>query len=261
VSLDLHFVTAVVYLAAAVMATLGLAGRNARLARAAVAALALGALLHAVAFLSFHDFQIPPPSTGLPGAVSLMAWLGTVFYLVVGAGHRLQGLAVLVAPAAFVGVFFSAVSRPSAAAATPDPAWASAHILLASAGLALLGVAAAAGMLFVIHHRALKAKRRGTRLPLPPLEALDRVQVLAVSLGFLLLTLSVVTGALWVLETDGRLWPGTPHATATLVAWAIYAVLVGARRMTRQGARQSALSAALGFAFLMLAVVGVEVLR
>ncbi len=59
---------------------------------------------------------------------------------------------------------------------------------------------------------------------------------------------------------SGELWPGTPHATWTLVAWAIYAVLTTARFAAHQGARESALSAALGFGFLLFAVVGVGAL-
>ena len=86
-SLDLHALTAAIYLSAAVMATLGASLRHARLARAAVAALAVGALVHAAAFFAYHDFQVPPPSTGLAGATSLMAWFGTVFYLAVRRGR------------------------------------------------------------------------------------------------------------------------------------------------------------------------------
>jgi len=261
-SLDLHALTAGVYLLSAVLATLGLSLRNASFARAAVIALAVGALVHAGAFFAYHDFQFPPPSTGLAGAVSLMAWFGTIFYLAVAVRLRLRGLAVVVAPAAFLGVFFAAIAR-GAESGAPAPAgelWGAVHIVLASAGLALGGVAAAAGALFVLHHRGLKRKRSRSRLPLPPLEALDRVNSLAVSLGFLLISLGVVTGVLWVHETEGELWPGTPHANTMLVAWAIYGGLVLSRTLSATGALLAARAAVLGFAFLTMAVIGVRML-
>jgi ABC-type uncharacterized transport system permease subunit len=262
-NLDLHALTAAVYLLAAILATLGASLRNSRVARAAVATLAAGALVHAGAFLAFHEFQFPPPSTGLPGAVSLMAWFGTIFYLAVASRLRLRGLAVVVAPAAFLGVFFAAIARGTGPE-TPAEAgalWGAVHVVLASAGLALGGVAGAAGLLFVLHHRGLKQKRRKrSSLPLPPLEALDRVNSLAVALGFLLISLGVVTGVLWVQETRGELWPGSPHANAMLVAWAIYGALVISRSLSATGALLAARSAVIGFAFLALAVAGVEVL-
>ena len=261
-SLDLHALTDAIYLIAAVTATLGASLRNARLARAAVASLAIGALVHAAAFFAYHDFQVPPPSTGLPGAVSLMAWFGTVFYLAVASRLRLRGLAVVVAPAAFLGVFFAAIARNVGPETPADPRelWGAVHVLLASAGLALGGVAGAAGALYVVQHQSLKRKRGRKMLPLPSLEALDQVNSLAVALGFLLISLGVVTGVLWVHETRGELWPGSPHANAMLVAWAVYAALVVSRSFSATGALVAARFAVAGFAFLTLAIIGVEVI-
>jgi ABC-type uncharacterized transport system permease subunit len=261
-SLDLHALTACVYLLAAVLATLGASLRNPSFARAAVVALAVGVLVHAGAFFAYHDFQFPPPSTGLAGSISLMAWFGTIFYLAVASRLRLRGLAVVVAPAAFLGVFFAAIARGTESGAVSEPGalWGAVHIVLASAGLALGGVAAAAGALYVLHHQGLKRKRSRSRLPLPPLEALDRANSLAISLGFLLISLGVVTGVLWVYETRGELWPGTSHANAMAVAWAIYCALVLARRFSVAGALLAARAAVVGFAFLVVAVLGVALL-
>ncbi|MDX1650575.1 MAG: cytochrome c biogenesis protein CcsA, partial [Myxococcota bacterium] len=139
--------------------------------------------------------------------------------------------------------------------------WSHLHVVLASAGLALVGVAAAAGLLYLAHHRRIKARRRGPwGAALPPLEALDRVNTLALSLGFLLLSLGVLTGVAWVRASTGRFWPGDVHANATLAAWIVYAAMVGLRFGGHQGARRSAVTSAAGFALLLTAVVGVEVL-
>lgn len=258
-ALEIHQLAAGLYLAAAVAAALGLVLPAPRMARAAVVVLAAGALAHGLGFLQLHTRGDAPPLTALPAAVSLTAWLGTLFFLGVQLRGRLAGLAVLVAPAAFLGTFFESLWIPAAPAAeSASPLWSHLHILLASAGFALLGVAGFAGCLYLARHRSIKSKRPGAlRLPLPSLEALDRVNVLALSVGFLLLTLGVLTGVLWVNADQGRLWPGSPHANASAAAWALYALVLGARFGARQGARQSALSSAAGFAVLLLAVVGV----
>jgi ABC-type transport system involved in cytochrome c biogenesis permease subunit len=259
---NLHALTEMIYLAAAVTATLGLVLRQPRLSRAAVGVLAGGAVVHAAAFFQLHRFEIPPRISGLPGAVSLAAWLGTLFFLSLVRHARLDALVVLVAPAAFLGVFFGSVGLVPRTPGEPGaPIWASAHVLLASAGFALLGVAGAAGLLYLAQHRSLKRKQAAQgRLVLPPLEALDRVNALAVSVGFLLLSLGLVTGVLWSLDRAGRAWTSSPHANAALAAWVIYAVLVGARWLARQGATGSAQSAVAGFAILVVAVLGAGVL-
>jgi ABC-type uncharacterized transport system permease subunit len=259
---SLHALTEVLYLAAAVLATLGLSLRQPRLSRAAVGVLAAGALFHAGAFLQMHDFRLPRQLSGLRGAVSLAAWVGTLFFLFLARRGRLHTLAVIVAPAAFLGAFFGAAEHlPGAVPRDAVPLWAQVHVLLASASFALLGVACAAGLLFLAQRRSLKRKQPPQGRPaLPPLEALDRVNALAISVGFLLLSLALVTGVLWTLEREGQLWPRSPHASAALVAWGIYAVLVGARWLARQGATRAAQSAVAGFAILLAAVVGVGML-
>jgi ABC-type transport system involved in cytochrome c biogenesis permease subunit len=95
---------------------------------------------------------------------------------------------------------------------------------------------------------------------LPSLEALDRVSRSALVVGFSLLTVGVVTGALWLQARTGRIWSGTLHETWTALAWAIYLGLVVLRFAGGQGARQAAASAVVGFVFLLFAVVGVGIL-
>jgi ABC-type transport system involved in cytochrome c biogenesis permease subunit len=263
VAIPLHQLAAAIYLVAGLAAGLGLALPAPRLGRAAVLLLAAGALVHGACFVALHSAELPPPLTNLPMAMSFTAWVGALFFLLLLLRAKLAGLVVLVAPLIFLAVFFAALRLPAAGPATfsGSGSWPHAHVLLASGGLALLGVAGLAGVLFLIEHRRLKAKQRiPRRLRLPTLEALDRVNVAALALGFPLLTLGVLSGVIWLSTESGRLWTASPHETWSALAWAVYAVLVGARFGAQQGARQAAVSAVGGFAFLLFAVVGVEIL-
>jgi ABC-type transport system involved in cytochrome c biogenesis permease subunit len=259
----LHQWTAALYLAAGLLAWLGMALRAPRLERGAVLTLLAGAALHVLAFTRLHELEPTPPLTDLPTAVSFMACVGTLFFLALMRWLRLAGLAVLVAPLAFVSVFFAALRLREAApeAALGSGSWPHAHVLLASAGLALLGVSGLAGALYLTEHRRLKAKRPlEPGVPLPSLEALDRVNRVALAAGFPLLTLGVVAGMIWVESVYGRPWTGAHHETWSALAWAVYAVLAALRFAGSQGARQAAASAVGGFALLLFAVIGVELL-
>ncbi len=261
---QLHQLTAAVYLTASLAAGLGVALRAPRLLRASVGLLMLGALVHGVSFTLLHQADPPPQLTDLSAAISFMAWVGTVFSLVLLGRARLAALMVLVAPMAFLGVFIAAVTLPSAESPPSlmgSGSWPHAHVLLASAGLSLFGVSGLAGALFLIEHRRIKRKRSiSFKTPLPSLEALDRVNRAALAVGFPLLTLGVITGALWVQSVDGRLWSGTSHQTWTSIGWVVYAVLVLVRFGSHQASRPAAASAVGGFLFLLFAVVGVELL-
>lgn len=254
---------AALYLSAGLVAGLGLALETRRLERGSVALLVLGAVLHGISFAMLHDLEPAPPVTDITAAISFMAWVGTLSYLVLLRRTRLQRLMVLVAPASFLGAFLAALRLPNVAPApvTSVGSWPHAHVLLASAGLSLLGLAALAGAMFLVEHRRLKNKRPiDLRMPLPSLEALDRVNAIALSVGFPLLTLGVLTGMMWLQTAFGTPWTGSAHETWCVVAWAVYGVLVGARFAAHQGSRQAAASAVAGFAFLFFSVIGMELI-
>ena len=257
----LHWAAAV-YLAAGLVAGLGLGLETRRLERASVVLLAAGAVLHLLSFALLHMAENPPPVTNLVEAFSFMAWVGTVAYLLLLKRSRLSRLVVLVAPAAFLGPFLAGLRPPSAVPTEQATgSWPHAHVLFSSAGLALLGLAGFAGVIFLIEHKRLKSKKPlDLRFPLPSLEALNRVNTVALGIGFLLLTLGLVTGSIWLLAAKGMLWSGTAHEIWMIVAWMVYASMVFARFSGKQGSRRSAISAVAGFVFLLFAVVGLELI-
>jgi ABC-type uncharacterized transport system permease subunit len=258
----LHQLTAVIYLVACLAACGGLALGSRRVTRVAALALGAGALVHAAAFSLLHSAQPPPPLTDSASAASFMAWIGTLAYLALLRRTRVLGLAVLVAPMAFLGVFFSALRLPAAGPATTAGSGSvpHAHVLLASAGLALLGLAGLAGALFLAEHRRLKRQRVVPGSGLPSLESLDRAGAVALAVGFSLLSLGVVTGVMWVYAAHGAALTGSAHEIGALLAWAVYALLVLQRFAAHQGARRCASSALAGLALLSVLVVGVEIL-
>jgi ABC-type uncharacterized transport system permease subunit len=258
--IELHQITAALYLLAACAGVLGLMLPKARFGQAAPWLLAAGAVLHGISFARFHTLPQPPPLTDLGSAVSLTAWLAVLASLALLGRRRLAGLAVLVAPLASIAVFYESfalgVSQPAAIAQTGS--WPHLHVILASAGLALLGVAGLAGLLFLSEARALKTKRPSPwRRGMPSLESLDRVNAIALAIGFPLLSCGVVAGMLWTQVQTGHLWIGGAHAVWSVIAWASYLALVFARFAGGFRGREAAACAAFGFAFLLFVVIGV----
>ena len=258
----LQYLTAGLYLLASLTAGAGFTLARPAMLRAAIGVLGAGAIAHAATFSMLHTASPAPPLTHLPSALSFMALVGTVGFLLLAWRARLAGLVALVAPTSCLGVAAAVFSGPAAtdeAAASLAGSIPHAHVLLASAGLALLGLAGLAGLSFLVEHRRLKRKRPpvgGTAWP--SLEALDRAGAFAVVAGFPLLTLGVVTGALWQRAETGTYFSGNPHETFCLLAWAVYGALATLRFGARQPAARCAISSIAGFAFLGIAVLGVE---
>ena len=244
---------AALYLAAGVGAMLGLVLRAPQVLQGSRWALGLGAVCQAVAFTTLHRLDPAPSLSDLAQAIAVMTWLGVLFTLALSSRFRLPGFVPPMAFIAFLAAFGATLSRPDSTGSIPH-----AHVLLASAGIASLGVAGLAGTFFLLEHRALKRRRSLIRrIPMPSLEALDRVNRVALVVGFPMLSLGVLTGSLWLDARTGEFWSGSPHEAWMIVAWMIYLALVSLRFGGRQGARQAAASAVAGFAFPVCAVVGV----
>ena len=253
----LQYMAAALYLAAGVGAVLGLALPAPKVLRGASWGLVIGAVTQLAAFATLHQLDPAPSLTDLGYAIAVMSWLSVLFTLFLLARIRLPGFVPPVAFVAFLATFGATLHRPDVIAEQTGTTIPHAHVLLASAGLAALGVAGLAGFFFLMEHRALKRRRPvARRIPMPSLEALDRVNRVALSLGFPLLSLGVITGGLWLEARSGLLWSGSLHELWMFIAWMIYLGLVVLRFVGKQGARQAAASAVAGFAFLLFAVLG-----
>lgn len=255
----LQELAAELYLLAAIASGVARVSPRALARRISIWLLAGGALVHLLSFAFLHRAVPTPQLTDLPAVASLVSCLAMIAYLAFARRARWDALVVWMAPIGFLGAFVGAarLSHPAGGPLLGAGSWPHAHVLLASGGLALLGLAGVAGVVFLREAQQLKSKRRVGTAGLPSLEALDRVNVVSLCVGFTLLTLGVVTGMLWLDATRGQWWSGSAHEIWTTVAWAVYGVLLVARFVLHQSARNAALSAVGGFGFLLFAVIGI----
>ena len=259
---SLYQIVAGLYLIASVAAAAGYSLSHQGLARVAVSTLVLGWGLHVLGFATLHTLDPAPPLTDPGVLLSFMACVGVGAFLFMLRRRRLLGLVAFVAPLAFISVFFGQLrfGAADASGVTSSGLLEHAHVLLASAGLALLALGSLAGELFLVEHGRLKRKR-GPQLGglLPSLEALDRASAAALLVGFSLLSLGVVSGGIWI-QRFGSFSGSDGHELAFALFWMVYAGLVVQRCGARASARQCAIGSVAGFVLLMLGLLGSELL-
>lgn len=131
------------------------------------------------------------------------------------------------------------------------------HTSIATAGVAALAVSFAMSLLFLVKERALKSKRSLRVLEmLPTLEALDRLGFQALLYGFPLLTLGIATGMVYSAAVHDRVWIWGPKEIFPVIAWAVFGWILWSRFARGVRGRRSAILAIAGFAFALLAFVG-----
>jgi len=139
--------------------------------------------------------------------------------------------------------------------------WLPVHVILAIAGNGVFALMAIGGLMYIVQERLIKRKRIGRmhRL-LPSLETLDTINRRGLPLGFFLLTLGIISGALWAGSIWGFYWSWDPKETWSLITWFAYAGMVHQRVALGWRGRRSALLAIFGFALVLFTFVGVSML-
>jgi ABC-type uncharacterized transport system permease subunit len=197
-----------------------------------------------------------PFSIGLPEAISLLAWTLAVLACIISIERQNRVLGAILLASAALGAAATGTGRTYAE--TTAAGWQlTAHILLSMGAAALLFAAAATALLLVFLDRRLRT-RRIAHLPsvLPPLDALEKVMFRLIGTGFVLLTLSLFTGFVFVTNLFAQhLFQKT---VLSLIAWIIFGVLlIGRIRFGWRG--RSALGWTLsGFGMLALAYFGAK---
>jgi cytochrome c-type biogenesis protein CcsB len=131
--------------------------------------------------------------------------------------------------------------------------WLLIHVVTAFLGYAAFALAFGTAILYLIQERR-------PRSSLPPLPVLDSLIYRTTVLGFLLLTLGIVTGAVWAETAWGRYWSWDPKETWSLITWFIYAALLHARLLKGWHGRRIAWLAVLGFMAVLFTYLGVSFL-
>lgn len=108
-------------------------------------------------------------------------------------------------------------------------------------------------------HRGKLKQRLGEALP--PLGQMDRSLYRAVAFGFPLLTMVIITGAVWAQYVWQRWWSWDPKETASLVTWLIYAGYLHGRRQSKWTGQTSAAIVLLGFLAVLFTFAGVNFLQ
>ncbi|RYD14357.1 MAG: inner membrane protein YpjD [Lysobacteraceae bacterium] len=222
-------------------------------ARPALAIATLAVLAHAGVVLGMHRGAL---DLHFFAALSLVGCVVAALTLLVNLSRPVAALGVIVFPLA---ALLLGVDVFAAAPTTPQPlGWQiKLHVSVALLAFGVLSIAAALAILLAFQERALRHRQFGALLrALPPLTLTETLLFRLIGAGFALLTLTLLTGILFVDDLFGQ---HLIHKTVlSIVAWVVFGVLLAGRwRYGWRGRRAINLTLA-GMTILLLAFFGTK---
>ncbi|MEX0731654.1 MAG: cytochrome c biogenesis protein CcsA [Aquisalimonadaceae bacterium] len=223
------------------------------------AALGLGTLAvlgHAVILYS-HTLAPEGLNLGFFNAGSLVGWLMAILVLLAAIRMPIENLAVVIMPVGAVALALAAAFAPAAAMAGRVPAGLEAHILSSVLAFSVLSIAMIQAMVLAYQDHNLRNRRPGGLVRmLPPLQVMEDMLFQMLTLGFLLLSVALVSGVLFL---DDIFAQHLVHKTIlSIAAWLVFATLLYGRWRYGWRGRTAIRWTLGGFLALLLAYFGTK---
>jgi cytochrome c-type biogenesis protein CcsB len=268
----LLIIALLLYLAGAFYSIITFATKSERPGRELVAFIGAGFIVHTAALASdwwrLGHFPIVNPKE----VSSFIAWAIVAYYLIMSLRYHARALPTFILPLVFVFTLISLL--------LPDPGQMLPHMLegaitvnaftkiifpvhvtLVIFSYAAFIVTFVSGLMYLIQEHELKAKHFGAAFQrLPALNTCDDIGYRSLSIGFVTLTLGVVTGIIWNNQRDGRYWHNDPKEVMALVTWVIYLFIMHYRLTAGWRGRRVALLSIIGFVIVLLTWLGTRAL-
>ena len=207
------------------------------------------------------------PLSNFYESLIFFAWTIVLLYLLMEWRLKNRSIGVFVMPVAFLIMAYASIAPGMNNRIEPlIPAlqsnWLTSHVLTCFMGYAAFTVAFGLGIMFFVKKAAGESSSKTsifTRL-LPSEYQMDELMYSCAALGFIFLTLGIVTGSVWAHYAWGSYWSWDPKETWSLITWLVYAVMLHTRLVRGWRGRRMAIMAIVGFACVLFTYLGVNLL-
>lgn len=193
---------------------------------------------------------------GLTNALSAIFWLTALIYWGTNFRYDLHRLQAFVLPPAAFAMLLEWALPEHHPVTYAEPLF-RLHLIIAFSAYSLLTFAALHALLMMVAERTLHRKPTLLKLPdFPPLISMERLLFKMVGTGFILLTLTLVSGVVFSEQLFHQAFRFNHKNFFTIIAWLIFAALLAGRLKYGWRGRIAVRWTLSGFAVLLLAYIG-----
>ena len=251
----LFFGGLVCYFVSAVIHFMGLAFRREKLDRIAWYLFFTGFALNSAFIVARGIAAHRIPLANQFEFATAFAWGIGLLAIILHRMVRETWLGALTSAAAFMIISFAALQPRTISDLMPAlrSGWFSFHIGSAIFSYSSFMISACVS----IHYLILDKKPEKDELRLTKL---DHLSYRMIAFGFLMLTVTILTGCIWAEQAWGAFWTWDPKETWALITWLIYAAYLHLRLQKKWQGRRMAMFSIVGIVCVLFTFIGVNVL-
>ena len=250
----------VFYIAASLVFFIFLVSTKTVAGRAAVYITVTGFILHSFAMGARVIESGRLPFSNQYEFANSFTWGIVLCYLIIHFYYRFTAVGAFVMPLAFIMMGYASLLPRHVRPLMPalQSHWLIIHVGTAVVSYGAFAVAAGLSLIYLISSG--RVGRGSKKSLLPDLDACDFLTYRVVAFGYLMLTLVIITGAIWARSAWSRYWGWDPKETWSLITWIIYSAYLHLRFNRGWKGRPAAWFAVIGFACVIFTFIGVNTL-
>lgn len=245
----------ILYIASSIGFFVHVALKKEKVGNLAVWAAAIGFLIHNIAMIvRIIEAQRLPFSNQFEFANSF-TWGIVLCYLVLHFRYKFTAVGAFVMPLAFLMMGYASMLPKDIKPLMPalQSGWLNFHVSTAIVAYGSFAVACGLSVMYLI---GLKSDDKAS----PDREASDYLSYRVIAFGFLMLSIVIITGAIWAKHAWSRYWGWDPKETWSLITWIIYAAYLHLRFNRGWHGKAAAWFAVIGFICVLFTFAGVNIL-
>ena len=248
------YITVIAYLLATFISIAYLIFHNDKVIKVANSAILAGFVFHTLTIISRWFEASRAPFANLHEVLSLFSWMVVIIYLLIYLRYKVAVIGTFVAPLAFLLITTASFLPKEIIPLAPslESYWLPIHVSLAFLGNGFFAMTFLLGIMYLIQEHYLKSRKvGGLYFLLPSLDILDELSYKCLTYGFPLLTIAMITGAIWAEYVWGSYWSWEPRQTWSLITWFLYAALLHGRLTVGWRGRKAAIYSIVSFLILV----------
>ena len=208
------------------------------------------------------------PLSNLYESLMSLAWTTVLIFLIIEFRYKSKALGIFIFPLVSIAMAYASLSpnihdeiEPLIPALQSN--WLTYHVITCFLSYSAFAISFGSSITYL-----LKVRKSAKNAPaqkesdeiLPSMESLDEIIYKTVAIGFLLLSIGIITGAVWANYAWGSYWSWDPKETWSLITWFVYAAFIHARLTRGWRGRRTAILSIFGFAAVLFTFLGVNFL-